>query len=126
MIDYSEIKVVQDDVWEVVDQKGDSVFSTHCKECGGQFFFGDLRLLNYLVVCQPCKAIKLSPIMEAREEMIQPTARQSVKLVYCKNFEKCGEMMLRAYDYRINATCYKCKQVERQIRDKSYEKVRAN
>lgn len=123
MTDFTSVKEIQAGVWEIVDEKGDSTFSTHCVQCKNQFFFGDLRLLNCLVVCQPCKEVKQAPLMQERDEIIQPTARLSVKLVYCKNFETCGEMMRRAYDYRVNATCYRCKQNERQVRDKSYAKV---
>lgn len=107
---------LQEGVWEIVDELGNSVFSTHCQDCGNQFFFGDLRLLKYVVVCKSCKDIRNAPAMTGREEVIQRSALDKKITIRCKNFEKCGEMMVRS-QFRDVAVCHPCKQAEQRVRE---------
>lgn len=116
MTDYTAVKEIQPGVWEIVDEKGDSVFSTHCTHCKSQFFFGDLQLLLRTVICQDCKDVRSSaPLVPF--EPLQASGIVATVLVECKNYAECSQTMLRTQRYRRNPTCYTCRREQVRLYD---------
>lgn len=108
---------IQSGVWEIIDEHGVSVFSTHCVDCGSQFFFSNIHLLEYRVVCQDCKEVRNVPEVEERAEILQPTANKTSVQVSCKNFSQCNQLMNRTRKYARNPTCYPCRREEVRLND---------
>lgn len=114
------VREIQEGVLEIVDENGVSVFSTHCSDCGKLFFFSNLHLLYYLVVCQACKEIRNTPQMEERMEILEPSAHNERVTMECKNYSLCGNSMVRSQRYSKNPTCFPCKREAQRIRERAY------